>query len=75
MTVQEFKIALQAGQITTPTFVSIRRYRNKQGELSNYLINCGTNYQNAKEADLAFLQFVVSMWKPLLLLYANLTLL
>lgn len=55
---QEFKIAVEAGQIEKPTFVSLRNYTNKHGETSNYLINLGTNYQNAKLEDVAFLEFI-----------------
>ena len=54
----EFKTAMEAGKIEKPTFVSIRNYTNKNGETSNYLINLGTDFLNAKLEDIAFLQFV-----------------
>lgn len=57
-TVHELKVAVEAGQIEKPTFISIRNYTNKHGEVSNYLINLGTNYHNAQLTDLAMLQFV-----------------
>lgn len=57
-TVHELKVAVEAGQIEKPTFISVRNYTNKHGEVSNYLINLGTNYHNAQLTDLAMLQFV-----------------
>lgn len=41
---------LLAGQ-QTPMFISVRNYRNEQNELSNYVINIGASYENAKLAD------------------------
>jgi len=43
-----------AGQ-KTPTFVSVKNYCNNQGEISNYVVNVGASYANAKEADRKFL--------------------
>lgn len=54
----ELTIAFEAGKIETPQFVSIREYTNKLNETSNYLINLGTNYHNAKLADNALLHFL-----------------
>ncbi len=45
---------LLAGQ-ETPTFVSIKNYQNNQGEISNYVINIGASYGNAKNKDTEFL--------------------
>jgi hypothetical protein len=38
------------------TFVSIKNYTNKQGEVSNQLINVGASYENAKAADIQTLK-------------------
>jgi len=46
--------ALLAGQ-QTPTFVSVKNYTNNEGEVSNYVINIGADYGNAKESDTVFL--------------------
>lgn len=43
-------IALLAGQVT-PKFISVKNYQNNDGEVSNYVINIGADYGNAKEAD------------------------
>ncbi len=43
-------IALLAGQ-QTPNFVSVKNYRNNEGEVSDYVINIGASYANAKQAD------------------------
>ena len=58
VSIQELQLLHEAGQIETPQFVSIKNYHNSKGEVCNYLINLGTNYQNAKEADQVFLQFI-----------------
>jgi hypothetical protein len=42
--------ALLANQVT-PTFISVKNYRNEQGEVSNYVINIGADYGTAKNAD------------------------
>ena len=57
---QEFLIALEAGKIETPQFVSLRRYKNKNGEVSNYLINLGTHYGKTLQEDLATLNFLTA---------------
>lgn len=41
--------------ITGVSFVSIKNYTNKQGEVSNNLINIGIKYENAKKKDITFL--------------------
>lgn len=41
--------------ITGVSFVSVKNYTNKQGEVSNNLINIGIKYENAKKKDIAFL--------------------
>lgn len=41
---------LLAGQVT-PKFISVKNYRNNHGETSDYVVNIGTNYMNAKIAD------------------------
>ena len=38
------------------SFVSIREYKNKQGEVSNQTINIGASYDNAKKADIETLE-------------------
>ena len=59
----ELQIALEAGTITSPKFVSLRGYENQYGENSNYLLNLGTSYHNAQMADLMMLQFcTVNDW-------------
>lgn len=47
-------LAKLAGQ-KTPTFISIKNYRNNEGEVSNYVINIGASYENAKKLDTEFL--------------------
>lgn len=41
---------------TNVTFVSIRNYTNKYGEIANHLINVGVSYSKAKERDIEFLK-------------------
>jgi hypothetical protein len=41
---------------TNVTFVSIRKYTNKYGEIANHLINVGASYSKAKERDIEFLK-------------------
>jgi hypothetical protein len=41
---------------TNVTFVSIRNYTNKYGEIANHLINVGASYSKAKERDIEFLK-------------------
>lgn len=43
--------AAMAGQ-KTPTFASVKNYCNNQGEISNYVVNFGASYENAKERDI-----------------------
>lgn len=42
--------------VTGVSFVSIRNYTNKKGEVSNNLINVGANYEKAKQKDIEFLE-------------------
>lgn len=42
--------------ITNVSFVSIRNYENKFGEIANNLINVGISYENSKEKDIQFLK-------------------
>lgn len=42
--------------IKTAKFVAIKNYENSNGEISNYVINCGADYGKAKEADLKALE-------------------
>lgn len=42
--------------ITGVSFVSIRNYTNKFGEVSNNLINVGASYEKAKAKDIEFLE-------------------
>jgi hypothetical protein len=42
--------------VTGVSFVSIRNYTNKQGEVSNNLINVGASYERAKQKDIEFLE-------------------
>ncbi len=37
-------------------FVAVKNYENANGEISNYVINCGASYGKAKEADLEALE-------------------
>lgn len=46
----------EASKITTPRFVAIKNYTNKNGEVSNYLINLGTKVDNAKRKDVVILE-------------------
>ena len=41
--------------LTNVTFCSVKGYVNDKGELSDYLINIGVNYQTAKQKDIKFL--------------------
>ena len=41
--------------ITGVSFVSIKNYTNKEGEVSNNLINVGIKYESAKQKDIDFL--------------------
>ena len=42
--------------VTKVTFVAIRNYENKFGEIANHLINVGASYSKAKERDIQFLK-------------------
>lgn len=42
--------------VTGVTFLSIKNYTNKEGAVSNYLINVGINYERTKLKDVEFLQ-------------------
>lgn len=35
----------------TPTFIAVKNYTNEFGEVSNYVLNIGASYANAKESD------------------------
>ncbi len=37
-------------------FVAVKNYENANGEISNYVVNCGASYGNAKDADLKALE-------------------
>lgn len=41
--------------LTNVTFCSVKGYENDKGEISDYLINIGVNYQTAKQKDIKFL--------------------
>ena len=41
--------------LTNVTFCSVKGYVNDKGELADYLINIGVNYQTAKQKDIKFL--------------------
>ena len=58
VTIQELQLLHEAGKIETPQFINVKNYQNAKGEVCNYLINLGTNFQNAKEADNVFLNFI-----------------
>lgn len=47
-------------KIKNPSFVRIYNYQNDEGEISNYTINMGVNYGNAKESDIGFLADTVN---------------
>lgn len=42
--------------VTGVSFVSIRNYTNKYGEVANNLINVGASYEKAKQKDIEFLE-------------------
>ena len=42
--------------VTGVSFVSIRNYTNKFGEVANNLINVGASYEKAKQKDIEFLE-------------------
>lgn len=48
-------LAAELSQINCPSFVSILNYKNKQGEISNYVLNLGVSVEKAKEHDTLFL--------------------
>lgn len=54
---QVIKAVKQATEksITGVSFVSVKNYTNKEGEVSNNLINVGIKYESAKQKDIAFL--------------------
>lgn len=41
--------------LTNVTFCSVKNYTNEEGEVADYLINIGVNYQTAKQKDIKFL--------------------
>jgi hypothetical protein len=45
-----------SNSITGVSFFSIKNYQNKQGEISNNLINIGINYAKSKQQDIEFLE-------------------
>lgn len=49
------KLISTLSKIKNPSFVRIYNYQNDEGEVSNYTVNMGVNYGNAKESDIAFL--------------------
>jgi len=58
------KLVAIISQIKTPSFVRINNYTSdKTGETSNYTINLGVKYENAKEADSIFLLDTENMKK------------
>ena len=68
-------VALKKAIEKSPTkvsFVSIKGYKNKNGEVANHLINIGASYLKAKEKDIQFLteldinSFDSKLDKPLL---------
>ncbi len=54
----EFLIALEAGKIELPQFVALHNYENKQGAVSNYLLNLGVHYGRTLERDLVMFNFL-----------------
>lgn len=48
-------LAQEIAKINCPSFVSVMNYTNKEGETSNYTVNLGLSYGNAKEHDFLFL--------------------
>ncbi len=46
------KLISLVASTTTPKFVAINGYQNEQGEVSNYVINLGVEFQSAKNADI-----------------------
>lgn len=42
--------------ITAVSFVSVKNYENKQGEIANYLFNLGINYEKSVKQDIETLQ-------------------
>lgn len=53
--IKKIKAATE-NSITGVSFVSIRNYTNKDGEVSNNLINVGIKYDSAKKKDVEFLE-------------------
>ena len=45
------KVLKSIANQVTPKFIAVRNYENKQGEVSNYVINIGVDYGKAKDAD------------------------
>ena len=45
-----------ANSPTGVSFFAVKGYQNEQGEISNYVINVGSDFEKAKKADIKFLQ-------------------
>ncbi len=52
------KAAFEAAKIGSARFVSVKNYRNQQGEVSNYLIQLGMKYEEQREKDIVKLMAV-----------------
>jgi hypothetical protein len=46
------KLLSEAFKVNSPKFVSIRNYRNAEGEIANYLINLGVDYTSQRDKDI-----------------------
>ena len=54
----EFKIALEAGKITTPKFINLVNYKSKNEEVADHLLNLGVHYGKTLEKDLTRFSFL-----------------
>ncbi len=53
--ISQLQLFAKLAKQVTPTFISIKNYQNNEGEISNYVINVGASYENAKKSDTDFL--------------------
>jgi len=59
MTSTIFDLLMNLAKARGTQFVSVRGYENAQGEISNYVLNLGSKYENAKKKDIARLQAIL----------------
>lgn len=51
-----FDLLMNLAKARGTQFISVRGYENKEGEISNYVLNLGSKYENAKKKDIAKLE-------------------